>query len=231
MKNVLNWTRLIGGVAFLAFGIAGFATPIGHLDTNGCAGNGVVVTATTIDWDPAGTGLGCITTGSTTNVTYAGGTLLPSTVGSIKDLPAGPVPVVDFMTFVGAPNLHFNLNGLAAGPTNTNCAGLNNFEVCAAFAGSPFALQLSGSQTIVSLGVFGNVTDGVSPSSTWLGSFSVTLSSLTPAQIQTIIAGGGSVSSTHAGNFTLRSTEIPEPGSLSLLGVGLLLCLPMFRRS
>ncbi len=229
MKDFMNWTRLIGGVAFLAFGIAGFATPIGHLDTNGCAGNGVVVTATTIDWDPAGTGLGCITTGSTTNVTYAGGTLLPSAVGSIKDLPAGPLPVLDFITFAGAPNLHFDLTGLIAGPTNTNCAGLNNFEVCAAFAGSPFALQLSSGQTIVSLGVFGKVSDGVAPSSTWLGSFSVTLSSLTPAQIQAIIAGGGSVSSTHAGNFTL--TAIPEPDSLTLLGLGLLLCLPKFRRS
>ncbi len=231
MKNVMNWTRLIGGVAFLAFGIAGFATPIGKLDTNGCAGNGVVVTATTIDWDPAGTGLGCITTGSTTNVTYAGGTLLPSAVGSIKDLPAGPVPVLDFMTFAGAPGLHFDLSGLSPGPGNINCAGLSNFGVCAAFVGSPFALQLSNGQTIVSLGVFGTASDGVGPSSTWLGSFSVTLSNLTPAQIQTIIAGGGSVSSTHAGNFTLNSTAIPEPDSLTLLGLGLLLCLPKFRRS
>ena len=215
----------------MAFSIAGFATPIGHLDTNGCAGNGVVVTATTIDWDPAGTGLGCITTGATTNVTHAGGTLLPSTVGSIKDLPAGPVPVLNFMTFVGAPSLHFDLSGLSPGPANTNCAGLNNFEVCAAFAGSPFALQLSGGQTIVSLGVFGNVSDGVGPSSTWLGSFSVTLSNLTPAQIQTIIAGGGSVSSTHAGNFTLSSVAVPELDSIVLLGMGLLLCLPRLGRS
>ncbi len=231
MKNFTNWTRLIGGFAFLAFGVAGFATPIGHLDTNGCAGNGVVVTATTIDWDPAGTGLGCITTGATTSVTYAGGTLLPSTVGSIKDLPAGPVPVINFMTFAGAPSLHFDLGGLSSGPANTNCAALNNFEVCAAFAGSPFALQLSNGQTIVSLGVFGTVSDGVAPSATWLGSFSVTLSNLTPAQIQSIIAGGGSVSSTHAGNFTLSSVDVPELDSIVLLGMGLLLCLPRLRRS
>lgn len=231
MNNIMNRTRLIGGFAFLAFGMAGFATPIGKLDTNGCAGNGVVVTATTIDWDPSGTGLGCITTGATTNVIYAGGTLVPGTVGSIKDLPAGPVPVLNFMTFVGAPSLHFDLSGLSPGPANINCAGLNNFEVCAAFAGSPFALQLSNGQTIVSLGVFGNVSDGVAPSATWLGSFSVTLSNLTPAQIQTIIAGGGSVSSTHAGNFTLSSVDVPEMDSIVLLGMGLLLCLPRLRRS
>jgi hypothetical protein len=210
---------VFGGVALLSFVVTASATPVGSLTTNGCPGNQVVVTATTIDWDPAGTGAGCIVTGGSTNIAYAGGTLLTNVTGTIKDLPAGPFPVPDFMVFAGHPLLHFNLSGLGPGPGNTNCAALLDFESCAVFAGSPFGLQRQGTQTAVFLGVFGFATDGTLPDSAWQGSFSVTISNLTPAQIQTIILGGGSVTSTHAGNFTV--TALPEPASLLMVGLGL----------
>jgi hypothetical protein len=219
-KGIAMRKLVFGGVALLSFVSVASATPTGSLTTNGCPGNQVVVTATTIDWDPSGTGVGCIVTGGSTSITYAGGVLGASQTGSIKDLIA-PVafPLADFMTFAAHPLLHFNLSGIGPGPVRTDCGALLEFESCSVFAGSPFALQKNGVQTAVFLNAFGFATDGTLPNSAWQGSFSVTISNLTPAQIQTIILGGGSVTSTHAGNFTV--TALPEPASLVMVGLGL----------
>lgn len=219
---------VLGGAFFFAAATSVSATPIAMspLSTNGCSGAVVTVSATSIDWAPDGGSSGCIVTGSA--ITYNSGTPLPiGTLGTILDLPAGPLPVLDFMTFTGHPDLHFDLLGIGPGPSNTDCASLANFEVCAAFAGSPFSLQLLNGQSVVSLGAFGVAYDAVAPNSTWSGSFSVTISDKTPAQIQAIILAGGSVQSTHAGNFTLVAT--PEPATLGITGLALL-ALGMFRK-
>lgn len=217
--------QIIGGLLF--FAAVGFATPTGTLRIANCDGGGVTVTANTIDWLPVGGGVGCIVTGTPTNITYSGGTLGVGVPGTIKDLPTAPL--TDFMTFTGAGDLHFELLGLGPGPANLNCAGLNPFESCSAFAGSPFALTLAadGQQTIVSLRAFGTVTDATGYGS-WNGSFSVTIPDLTPAQIASIInTPGGSVTSTDSGSFIL--TAVPEPGSFALIGGGLI-GLALFRR-
>lgn len=212
----------VGGLAILGFAGAANATVIGTLTTNSCAGNGVTVSAFAIDWLPAGGGSGCIETGAFTSVVYSTGTLT-SAVGSILDLVAGPpATILDFMTFAGHPNLHFDLTNLGPGPSRFDCAALLDFESCAVAPGSPFSLQKQGNQTLVSLRANGVTRDGLAAGGIWTGSYSVSIANLNPGQIQVAIGTGGSITSTVAGNFVV---EVPEPASLVLMAAGLALGL------
>jgi hypothetical protein len=220
---------------------AASATPMGLLATANCPGGGVTVTATTIDWSPAGAG-GCTVTGDPTNVSHTGTggpALLPGVTGTITDLTLGVtmLPVANFMTF---PGLSFTLSAIGPGPGTTNCAGLSNFQSCAVYAGSPFGLTMLPTGTEVSLPVSGTVTDSTG-TSTWTGAFTQPISNMTPAQVQTAIcpggalpcAGGGSTTTTYAGHFTVTAgqTIVPEPATLtSILLGGLLVAGGLFRR-
>ncbi len=198
------------------------AAVVGHLDTANCAGGGVIVTLTTIDWTlPVGGGFGCIQTGQNTNITYTTGTLGPSTPGQILDLVAGPPATIpDFMTFSGNPNLHFDLTQLGPGVTNTSCATvLNpNLPACSVVANSPFILAPTSTGTSVSLSAMGIARDLSGPNASWSGAFTTQIAGQTPAQIQSTIVGGGSVSSTHSGDFVV--TVVPEPSTLTMLFAG-----------
>jgi len=227
---------LIAAIAIaLALGLAPAASAavIGHLDVANCAGGGVTVTATSIDWTPPTDGTnGCIQSGTGTNITFSGGTLGPGAAGLILDLTAAnPLPVVDFITFTGIPSLHFDLMSLGPGPTSTTCSSaLNpNAPACAAFAGSPFILQSTATGTSVTLSAMGVARDGTTPTSNWLGAFTTQIAGITPAQIQTAILGGGSETSTFSGDFSI--TVVPEPATLSFMGLGsLLIGLGLIRR-
>jgi hypothetical protein len=212
---------------------AASATPMGLLATANCPGGGVTVTATTVDWMPAGPG-GCTVTGDPTNVAFSGGPLLPGVMGTIQDL-TGPPPITNFMTFPGG--LSFTLLTIGPGPASNNCASLTTFQSCAVYTGSPFGLTLlPGNTTEVSLAVAGTVSDATG-TSTWNGAFTQPVSDQTPAQLQNLIcpggtlpcAGGGSKTTTYAGHFTI--TSVPEPVTFSsvLLG-GLLVAGGLFRR-
>src|SRR4051812_39663168 len=103
-------TVAASALACMAFLSTASAAVVGNLSTANCAGNGVIVTATTIDWtDPIGPPDGCIVTGIGTNVDYGAGVLGPATFGRILDLPPviPGIPVLNFMTFNSGP-----------GPTN-----------------------------------------------------------------------------------------------------------------
>lgn len=208
------------------------ATVIGHLDVANCAGQGVTVTGTTIDWLPGGGGVGCIQTGTGTSVTYSGGSLGTGQTGSIMDLTAPTTfPVAGFMTFASAPGLSFDLSALGPGPSNTVCsATLNpNAPACAAFAGSPFTLLPTSTGTSVTLSAMGVARDGTTPTSNWMGAYTTQIAGLTPAQIQATIAAGGSETSTYSGDFSI--TTVPEPATLgSMLLGGLLLAGGLIRR-
>ena len=196
----------------------------GSLNIANASGGGVLVSPTTITWLPTGTvsGTGSVFTGAGTNVTYSGGTLGPGVQGDIKNLTAGgPLPVDQFMTFPAvSPVLDFMLTGLGPGSPNTNCAGLSIGGSCSIAAGSPFILTDLTTGTALSLSAFGTITDnGVTGS--WSGLFSSQLN-LTPAQIQSTVLGGGTVESTYSGQFNVTSPpSVPEPGTLLLLGLGL----------
>src|SRR5689334_24181267 len=159
---------------------------MGFLDVANCAGGGVTVTATAIDWQlPVDGTNGGIVTGTTTNLTYSGGTLGSGVTGTILDLSTSTsLPLSGFMTFSGTP-LNFTLTSIAPGSSNTACAALSNFQTCSVSAGSPFVLELlPGGQTSITLVTFGTATDG-SGTSNWQGLFTAQLPNMTPAQIQT----------------------------------------------
>src|ERR1700731_4417655 len=126
---------LVMGLAVLGCSSTARATAIGSLNTGICSGGGITVTATTVTWLPSsGTGTGCIETGAGTSITYSGGTLSSGVTGNIKNLPASPLPLDDFMTF---GTLDFVLAQLGPGSGNTNCSGLAMGSSCSVFAGSP----------------------------------------------------------------------------------------------
>ncbi len=226
------------------------AAPIGNLLVANCTGQGVTVTASTLDWLPAGGGTGCIATGNQTLVNFVGGGPLVSgdTSGLIKDLTfPGPSPILDFMFFTDQPNLHFDLVGVGPGPTSTACATTldPNAPACTVFVGSPIKLSPTSSGTTVSLSANGTASDLSADVSNWIGDYSTTFPGITPAQLQSAInsgtplsgfCSGGACTSTYSGTFVVTFTPgptVPEPLSLVLIGGGLigLACMRRFKRA
>ena len=227
----------------LVFAVTGFATPIGILSVSQCAGGGVTVTLTTLDWlTPTGGGNGCLVTDVPTNVTYTGGGPLNAgdTTGTIKDLSlGGPTPVLDFMFFSDQPNLHFDLISLGPGAANTVCsAALNpNNPNCSVAPGSPTILTPTATGTTVTLSAIGTARDLSAQISNWSGLYTAQFPAVTPAQLQsailsgTSIAGfctGGACTDSYSGSFTV--TTIPEPVTPVLIGAGLLALASLRRR-
>jgi hypothetical protein len=203
------------------FGVESASASIigGRLDVANCAGGGVSVSLTTIDWQPpAGGPNGCIATGLNTNIAGVP-TLGPAVVGTILDLSAGGGAVPNFMVF-GAYN--FTLLGFGPGVSNTACSTTNNAAnpACSVVAGSPFILSPGSLGTSITLPAFGTVSNGTAPGGTWSGSFTTQIAGLTPSTVQSTILGGGSVASAFSGDFTI--VGIPEPAAMFLIGGGLL---------
>ncbi len=222
----------LGTIVIAMFAALLLSTPAkgdvaGILNVSNCAGGGVTISSISIDWTlPVGGGNGCIQTGLGTNITYTGGGPLTSGVAGVaKDVTAGGGTVLDFMTFTGNPNLHFDLTSLGPGVNNTVCAAVldPNLPACSPSAGSPFILAPSSSGTVFSFSVSGVARDGSGSSSLWMGAFTTQIAGITPLSIRNILAGGGSVTSTHSGSFTVTAvpSAVPEPATMLLLGTGL----------
>jgi len=190
----------------------------GTLSVANCSGGGVVVSAAGIDFTlPVGGGTGCINTATNTNVTYSTGTLLPGVGGTIKDLTVGGPPiVVDFMTFSGNPDLHFDLTQLGPGVNNTDCVNLAIGSSCSVVAGSPFILLKSATGTTITLSARGIARDTSTRTSDWLGAFTAQIASLSPADIQTAILSEQTVSSTYSAEFIV--TVSPAAGCPATIG-------------
>lgn len=212
-------------LAVVTFVPAASASVIGTLDIANCTGDGVTVTATAIDFLP-GVSSGCIQTGSTTSLTYSGGTLGSGVSGTIKDLPGGNT---GFMTFPAAPGLFFDLVTLGPGPSTTTCATSLGFGApCAVVSGSPFSLSPTPTGTSITLSASGIARDAISATSIWTGNFTSSISKETPAEVQAMFLKGGFLTSTFQGNFSV--TAIPEPFTLAMIGGGLIALASLRKR-
>ncbi|HEX5230571.1 MAG TPA: hypothetical protein VFW44_22825 [Bryobacteraceae bacterium] len=194
----------------------------------------MTVSATTLTFTPNDTSGFSTEVAAGTNLTFAGcasgvlGSAGCLSQGEGVDINGGSTitslgPIADFLTFQNHSSLVYGLDGYEAGSSNTDCATLTVGQSCSVFAGSPVVLTLeAGGKTAAELGVFGTVADGSGPAANWTGLFTATVNHQTPAQLQTIILGGGSITHTHSGDFTVTSVT-PEPRLISLLAFGMLL--------
>jgi len=231
--KLLKWFAVAAGVVLICLvsGAPVFADATGSFNVANCAGGGVSLSETSITWQPSGTlaGTGCINTGTGTSLTYSGGLLGPGATGNIQNVTAGTLPIDQFMTFQGT-TLDFVLTFLGPGSSNTNCSSLSFGQSCSIVAGSPFVLTDLGSTTIIGFSAGGTITDG--GTSDWSGAFS-TQTTGTALQIQNAILGGGTVTSTQSGQFSVQDVTLipaPEPSSLLLLAFGLCSSAGLIRR-
>lgn len=157
---------------------------------------------------------------------------------TIKDLLGPPItgdiPVSQFMTF--ANGITFDLTRVlpGTGPICDISLGNNPGYTCTPVVGgflSPFTLQNSGagpggtatnsavSFNIEVLGYTGLASTGTS---TYNGAFSTQSAGQNIAQILTMIGSGGAVVASYSANFNgAPNNQVPEPGTLGTLGLGL----------
>jgi len=159
--------------------------------------------------------------------------------------PGSILPIDGFLLFANHGNLDFKLVDVLAGSNNTNCAGLVNVgDSCSPFLGSPIILTLqAGGRTSATVNFDGVASDngGVTFTSTWVGGFGATVNKL-PSAIQaefcTVPASGpvlvsactSTINESTSNSGSFFATATPEPGSLALIGGGLIGLAALLRR-
>lgn len=161
---------------------------------------------------------------------FCGGTNTTTCPGGAQTL-----PITTFLQFESHPSLVFSLDGVSAGSL-TNC--LVNATVTCSIAGSPVVLTPLGSfGTSASIGLFGRASDAGVPGlsnplseSLWVGGFSATIPTMTPAQITAFFCPGGVCNpntvllvDSVSGSFATTAVGVPEPGTISLIVIGVTL--------
>lgn len=250
-QNVLKLGVLsVAVLAWATFAPSASAAVVGTLNVANCGSGGVTVTALSIDWLPTGGGTGCILVGTnspgTPYVTFSGGNVAPGETGAIKDLVFATTPGNAFMVFTGvgggAGTISFDLSGLGPASGIACFSGMVLGASCSVNGTGPFLLTKTGDNTsTISLAAFGTVSDGTLPISNWNGSYS-TQFNLAPIDIQNFIMGiadshtgqgcvSGSCTNTYSGTFAVTvGPTVPEPGSMFLIGAGLVGLASLRRR-
>ena len=177
-------------------------------------------------------------------ITGSFSTLAPGASGTILNLNSTLQPVggnketaitdVGWMVFPAAgsfPGARFDLEYISPGGfTSASCflpvASALPGQTCTPFAGSPFNLTNLGSGSTVTGVLIGFSLQGDAINLTTLeetdfsGSFSTQIDGHTLQDIIATITAGGTVSNSYSANFT--ATGVPEPGTISLFGAGLI---------
>jgi len=220
------------------FGILGFAglstayaTPIsGIVNTTGVA----AVNLTTINFFSGTFVPNLFLVSVPVSGNFAG---LAGTTGTISNLTnnltnTGPQPVgvtfsdPNWMVFTSAsPVVAFDLTFISAGTDGTaGCSSSAVGALCTPFAFSPFNLQNTSLGVSVAFSVQGNARNvSTGELSTFTGNFTTQITGQTIPQILATINAGGSIVNSYSANFVVTPpSTIPEPGTISLLGAGLI---------
>jgi hypothetical protein len=172
---------------------------------------------------------------------------LPGSTGTIANLsnnltntglqPVGtPFSDPNWMVFTAAsPLIAFDLTFINPGSdTTAGCSKVTPLagDTCTPFAFSPFNLQnigpVPGGTTItgtsVAFSVAGNARNvSTGELSTFTGSFTTQITGQNIEQILATINAGGSITNSYSANFIVTPpSTVPEPGTISLLGAGLI---------
>jgi hypothetical protein len=156
----------------------------------------------------------------------------PSDDGDILDLDTGNAPVgvsfslPNFLTFDLDPTMSFELEFVDPGAFAPCPAGLP-----VACSINQFNLVQTGSSVVASFNVSGQVHSGADTAN-FIGSFSHTFANRTIASLLNQVGTAGFIDTPIGGDFVVTETpEIPEPSTITTLGMGLgLLCIACARR-
>jgi PEP-CTERM motif-containing protein len=238
MRSTGRWIPVLVVTVVLLFSwaIPASATISGTLLTGSGGTITYKETSITINTDPSSTPPGPPWNGEVANGTslqFAGCSGILNSVGCLSATEAiefaqnTPITAVlatnnPFILFAVHPNLQFTAAFIGPGSGNTNCAAAFNIgDSCSPFAGSPLLLTKTATGTEVSFGIGGTATDGAG-SSVWLGQLESPFTGQTPVQLQNMLLAGGSVTSSQSGDFIASALTVPEPTTISLVGIGLL---------
>jgi hypothetical protein len=227
--------KILSLTAMVVLGVVALATPAqavpitGHLALDGNGGT-VTITATTIDWSPAGTGFGEFKVAATSDGSFLG---LVGSLGDVRDLnttdqPIGsPITAANgngYMTFDNNANIRFDLRFISPGIEQPDqCDDAPAAGQHCTIPGTPFNLtNLSATSSTASFAISGFVQNLLTgEQSVFSGLYSNTFSNLSFQDLIAQISTQGSVTTPYSGTFDVTAQAIPEPASLFLLGSGL----------
>jgi len=181
---------------------------------------------------PAGTGDFGVAGSTGTFAQYNG------TFGFMKDLSNSsqplntPISLPNFMTFVLNSNEQIDLSFIPLGTDtpSTTCASLTHCtpEVGALVTAanplglSSFNLDQNGTGTAATFGILGTIRDSSGSSAPLSGTYTAQFNGQSPSGVLALFAAAGpnGLTSTYSANLSFNI--VPEPMSLSLMGIGLL---------